>query len=203
MMPLQRIGPPPHQQAQMQQAHPPLTLVPQSAPRPGGSRSETPNVPAVPIQAMFSGQPPNWTAQPAPAVQQQEASTVTNGIGDARDVHESMADTAAAESALTNSLNSSSTPESSNAAPLDIHAHSESNAPTTSSSLPVWGSAAPAPIPSVSTRQRLESERPPESSEDTQSRAEGGTDTNDNPTDDSSKSKGNHASVEELIEDPD
>lgn len=210
MMPLQRIGVAP-QHVQIQQPQTSFNTMPQSMPPPPGSRSGTPNNAAVPVQAMFTGQPPNWTAQ---SVQHNHVLSTTNGVGEAQDVsqpHDNVHVQAADAPTASDEHGNGTTV----AAATNVR--TSSPAVSSFSSLPLWGSSSVRPAVHPSTSQHSEPERPVETSahdhDDSQQNGDATTLINGHQSgmDDSSselggesaKSKGKKASVEELIEDPD
>lgn len=211
VMPLQRIGQP-SPQVQMHQPQPPLNFMPQPVPRPAGSRSGTPNLPPMPVQAMFSGQPPNWTTHHP---QQQQAPPVTNGAEAAQDPIQPPESVASqpAEAGTTNAVNTLAPHDS--IAIATPTTNGETDVPAPSSSLPSWGSAGIFSADHGSTNQRAGAKQPAETStcaEDHQQNGvasatangiESEVDGSVTRSEEASKSKGKKASVEELIEDPD
>jgi E3 ubiquitin-protein ligase synoviolin len=208
IMPLQRIGQPP-QQVQVQQPQASFSFIPQPMPPPPGSRSGTPNA-AVPVQAMFTGQPLNWTAQPTPL---NDALTTMNGISEPRNIATPQDDIAVQGADIAaNAATTSSDHE--NSASIAPSTNGATSLPAAPPSLPLWGSTI-APSAPASTSQDFGSERlEGSSSNDDEGEQNGVTPTimneglsqmniNGEPSEENSKSKGKKASVEELIEDPD
>jgi E3 ubiquitin-protein ligase synoviolin len=207
MMPLQRIGPPP-QQVQVQQPQAPFNFVPQ--PRPPGSRSGTPNNAGVPVQAMFTGQPPNWTAQPT---QHNNTSTTTNGISEPRNVATPQDDIAIQDADIVANAAATSSGQENSATGVPS-TNGGTSLPAAPSSLPLWGPTT-APSATASTSQDFRSERREEPSSDNDEGQQNGViptsmngdlsqmNISGEPSEENSKAKGKKASVEELIEDPD
>jgi E3 ubiquitin-protein ligase synoviolin len=211
MMPLQRIEPT-HQPVHLQQRQGPFTFMPQPMARPMGPAGVVPNVPAVPVQAMFSGQPHTWTVQPT---QQQGDPSATNGTEIAHDPTHPGVDIASepADPVTTTTVEPVALQSSNIVAPSAPNGQTDTPAP--SSTLPSWGSAATTSDDPLSRRPDPEASQPAESSiqgeEDEQrgntSTIANGADVEGNGSEDQngepSTEKGKPASVEELIEDPD
>jgi len=211
MVPLHRIGQPPLQ-AQGQQPQIPISFPLPPIARPASSRSGTPNHPAVPAQAMFSGQPPSWAVHPT---QQQEAPPATNGVEAVQTVTRPQDASQAAQSSTAGAVPTSTSHDSTASAPITTNGEPAPTAP--SSSLPAWGSAASIPVGPLSTTLHAAGLQPGDVSNHNEHSDQNGdapTSTNGmepevngsedrHEREESSNSKSKQASVEELIEDPD
>jgi E3 ubiquitin-protein ligase synoviolin len=212
MLPLQRVEHTTRQSVQVQQHQIPLNFMHHPTTRPSGPMGGTPNIPAVPVQAMFSGQPPTWTLHPA---QQQEAPPATNGAEAAHDPMQLHGNATSLPAALgaTDTLEPSALQSDNINAPSATNG--ETAAPLPTSSLPSWGSAATTSTVLPSRSQDPEAMQPADSTihpEEGRQNGdvppiaigiESGVNRGQGRSENASTSKGKQASVEELIEDPD
>ena len=211
MMPLQRVGQPPLQ-VQGQQPQIPINFPLPPMTRPASSRSGAPNPPAVPAQAMFSGQPPNWAVHHR---QQQEAPPGTNGVEGTQSITQPQDASQPAQSSTAGAVETLTSHDSTASAPTTTDVETVDTAPP--SSLPAWGSAATIPANPLSTTLHAEGLQPGDISEhDEHSDQNGDARTSTNGVEpavngnesphereESSSFKSKKATVEELIEDPD